>query len=153
MPSKTILKPDTYDAPALFVWAFYLFFAAFMLVDLTYLFIILNKGEAAYRFPIFMLTFILILMCYFSAAISYKIEVWQNGEIKLTSLKKTITTRAEDIAYIQGPQLPVGFIKLRLQKEKVFLFAHMTSPDLDQVLNTIRTADPGIRFDRIKNRH
>ena len=140
-----------YEAPVFFVWVFYLLFAAFILVDLTFLVLILNKAEASYRFPIFMLTFILIFMCYFSAAISYKIQVWENGEIKLTSLRKTITTKAEDIAYVQGPQLPIGFIKFRLEREKVYLFAKMENSFLNKVLSVIKTADPGIKFDRIKN--
>jgi len=151
MSPKTILESYVYQAPAFFVWIFYLLFAAFILVDLTYLVIILNKAEASYRFPIFMLTFILIFMCYFSTAISYKIEVWENGKIKLTSLRKTIDTKVEDMAYVQGPQLPIGFIKLRLEKEKVYLFAKIGNHSLNKVLTAIKTADPGIKFDRIKN--
>ena len=90
-------------------------------------------------------------MCYFSAAISHKIEVWENGNIKLTSLRKIITTKAEDMAYVQGPQLPIGFIKLRLEREKAYLFANMGTSSLKKVLRAIKTADPGIKFDRIKN--
>ena len=89
-------------------------------------------------------------MYYFSTAISHKIEVWGNGKIQLTSLRKVITTKAEDIAYMQGPQIPIGFIKMRLEKEKAFLFAKMGTPSLNKVLKTIKTADPGIKFDRIK---
>ncbi|MDA3787274.1 MAG: hypothetical protein PF503_02065, partial [Desulfobacula sp.] len=122
-----------------------------ILVDLTFLGIILNKAEASYRFPIFMLSFILIFMCYFSSAISYKIEVWKNGKIKLTSLRKIIDTKVEDMAYVQGPQLPIGFIKLRLERNKAYLFAKMGTPSLNKVLKAIKTADPGIKFDRIKN--
>jgi len=140
-----------YDSPAVFVKVFYLFFAAFILVDVTFLVLILNRSEASYRFPIFMLTFILIFMCYFSSAISHRIEVWKNGDIKLTSLRKTIMTKAENIAYVQGPQLPVGFIKLRFEREKTYLFAKMGTSDLNKVLMTIKDADPGIKFDRIKN--
>ena len=150
MSPKTIPESYVYKAPAIFVWVFYLLFAAFIIVDITYLVIILNKAEASYRFPIFMLTFILIFMCYFSTAISHKIEVWKNGKIQLTSFRKIITTKAEDMAYVQGPQLPIGFIKLRLEREKTYLFAKMGTPSLNTVLKTIKTADPGIKFDRIK---
>lgn len=151
MSPKTAPENYVYEAPVFFVWVFYLLFAAFILVDLTYLVIILNKSEASYRFPIFMLTFILIFMCYFSAVISYKIEVWKNGKIKLTSLRRTIDTKVEDMAYVQGPQLPIGFIKLRLEREKTYLFAKMGNHSLNKVLTAIKTADPGIKFDRIKN--
>jgi hypothetical protein len=151
MSFKTIPKSYVYKAPVFFVWVFYLLFAAFILVDLTFLGIILNKAEASYRFPIFMLSFILIYMCYFSAAISHKIEVWNNGKIKLTSLRRTIDTKLEDIAYVQGPQLPIGFIRLRLEREKAYLFSTMENDSLKKVLKTIKTADPGIKFDRIKN--
>ena len=150
MSPKTIPESYVYQAPVFFVRAFYFFFGVFIIVDLTFLVIILNKSEPSYRFPIFMLTFILIFMYYFSTAISHKIEVWGNGKIQLTSLRKVITTKAEDIAYMQGPQIPIGFIKMRLEKEKAFLFVKMGTPSLNTVLKTIKTADPGIKFDRIK---
>jgi len=150
MSFQTDPESHVYKAPAFFVGSFYLIFAVFILVDFSFLILLLKNFKLSYAFPMFMLIFMLVYMGYFSIAISHKIEVWTNGKVKLTSLRKIITTNVEDLAYVQGPQLPIGFIKLRLERQKSYLFAKMGTPSLNTVLMAIKMADPGIKFDRIK---
>ena len=150
MMTETIPESYVYRAPAYFIGIFYFLLALFILVDITFLISILNKTGLSYRFPIFMFSFILVYMCYFTAAISHKIEVWKDGRIKLTSLRRAVDTTAEDIEYVEGPVLPIGFIRFRLQLEKGYLFSNMGDASLHKVLAAIKTADPKIKFKKIK---
>jgi hypothetical protein len=93
-----------------------------------------------------MVGFIIFITCYFSLAFSYKIEVKEDGNMRLTSLRKTIDTHAEDIPYVEGPHLPMGFIRFRLAREKGYLFARTNDVALKAVLSAIRTANPSIKF-------
>lgn len=139
-----------YKSPVVFIGVFYLFLAAFIIVGIFSLTSLVNDPETSYRFAIFMLLFIVVYMCYFTASISHKIEVWESGEIRLTSMRKIIDTKAEDIEYVEGPFLPLGFIRFRLEREKGYLFAFMKDASLNMVLSAIKTADPDIRFKQIQ---
>jgi len=93
-----------------------------------------------------MVIFIIILTCYFALGISYKIQVTKNGDIRLTSLRKVINTSTEVVFNIEGPRLPIGFLRFRLQKEKAYLFYVANQTDIQAVLKTIRLADADINF-------
>jgi hypothetical protein len=98
---------------------------------------------------LFMVGFIIFVTCYFSLAFSYKIEVSEDGNMRLTSLRKTVDTHAEDIPYVEGPHLPIGFIRFRLSREKGYLFARMNDASLRAVLSAIRSANPSIKFNNL----
>jgi hypothetical protein len=85
-------------------------------------------------------------MCYFALAISYKIEVWPDGRMRLTSMRRTIIVRADDIPYVEGPHLPFGFVRFRLEREKGYLFSIKSDASLNKVLSVIREVNPDIRF-------
>ena len=54
-------------------------------------------SERVNLLKLFMIAFILVYTWYFSAAISYKIVVDEDGAIELKSFRRTVTTHAEDI--------------------------------------------------------
>lgn len=150
MPPKTASNSYIYKAPVFYIGIFYFLLAAFILVDLTFLISVFNQTGTSYRFGIFMLLFILVYMCYFTAGISHEIEVWKDGRLRLTSLRRTIDTKIEDIGFVEGPFLPIGFVRFRLEREKGYLFANMRASSLNTVLSAIKTVDPHIRFTKIK---
>jgi hypothetical protein len=51
---------------------------------------------------------------------------------------------------VEGPHLPLGFIRFRLEREKAYLFGVPKNRDLQQILEIIRKTNPEIRF---KNLH
>ncbi len=143
---ETPSKSHVYQAPALFVGIFYLLLAAWVVVCLVFINSIFNEFGLAGLFRLFMIVFILIYMCYFASAISYKIEVWDEGHIRLTSFRRIINTHAEEIPIVEGPHLPVGFIRFRLEREKAYLFCLMNNEFLKKALSVIRNANPDINF-------
>ena len=143
-------KPDSksyvYQAPPLFVGIFYLVLAAWAVFCIVFLESVFSRLGLSVLFGLFMIAFILLTMCYFSLAFAYKIEVWDDGSFRLTSLRKTFDAHAEDIPYIEGPHLPLGFIRFRLEREKGYLFAVMNNASLEKVLSVIRSINPDITF-------
>ena len=107
---------------------------------------IFSRLGLSVMFGLLMIVFILLCMCYFALAISYKLEVWHDGRIRLTSLRRTILTRAEDIPYVEGPHLPLGFIRFRLEREKGYLFSVKNDASLNKALQVIKAANPDIKF-------
>ncbi|NQU63996.1 MAG: hypothetical protein HQ517_06895, partial [SAR324 cluster bacterium] len=97
-----------------------------------------------------MLAVIIVMTSYFSLGISYKIEVGENGSILLKSFRRTVKTFAEDIPIIEGPHLPIGFIRFRLEREKGYLFYIAYNPAINAVLKKISRANPDINFKRLR---
>ncbi|MBW2437359.1 MAG: hypothetical protein JRF29_08765 [Deltaproteobacteria bacterium] len=149
MDPKATTKSYVYQAPILYVAFFYVLLATWAIVCVIFLGLSFNKWGLANFFQLFMFAFVLFYTCYFSAAISYKIEVWDKGDIRLTSFRRIINIHAEEIPLIEGPHLPVGFIRFRLEREKAYLFGLTHNAFLKTVLVAIKSANPDIMFKRL----
>jgi hypothetical protein len=143
---KVTTKRYVYQAPTLYVAIFYVILAAWAVVCVTVLGSDFSTWGLANTFQLFMIAFILFYTCYFSVAISYRIEVGDKGSIQLTSFRRIIKTRAEEIPLIEGPHFPIGFIKFRLEREKAYLFCLVNNPSLQKVLSVIIAENPQIKL-------
>ncbi len=143
-------ESHVYQAPPLFVGIFYLVLAAWFVFSVAFLESVFSKLGFSVLFGLIMIVFIIFYMCYFSLALSYKIEVWDDGRIRLTSLRKIFNAHAEDIPYIEEPHLPLGFIRFRLEREKGYLFSVNSDASLKKVLSIIKAANPDIRFKQLR---
>ena len=139
---KATTKSYVYQAPTLYVAIFYVFLAAWAVVCVTVLGSRFSTLGLANVFQLFMFAFVLFYTCYFSVAISYRIEVGDEGSIQLTSFRRIIKTRAEEIPLVEGPHFPIGFIKFRLEREKAYLFCLVNNESFKEVLSVIRAANP-----------
>jgi hypothetical protein len=139
-------KSHIYQAPKLFAKIFYLLLAAWVVVCIVFLNAILARFGLAGLYRLFMIALILFYMCYFAAGVSYKMEVWDEGDIRLTSYRRIINTHAEEIPIVEGPYLPLGFIRFRFEREKAYLFCLKNDEFLKKALSVIRNANPGINF-------
>ena len=145
-PKTKGTEPIIYQAPATFVGVFYLVIAAWAIFCVVFLETVFSRLGVSVLYGLVMIAFILVTMCYFSLAFAYKVEVWQDGRIRLTSIRKTFHAQAQDIPYIEGPQLPLGFVRFRLELEKGYLFAVKSDETLQNALAIIRRENPDIRF-------
>jgi len=138
-----------YQAPALFVGIFYLLLAAWVLFCFLFFESTFSRLGFSLPYGLIMIAFIVFMMCYFSLGISYKIEVWNDGQIRLTSYRRIINTNAENIRLIEGPHLPLGFIKFRLEREKVYLFSVVTDEGLRNILSSLKRANRDMILKRL----
>ena len=135
-----------YQAPALFVGTFYIILGAWVVFCIIVIETIIDRLGFSAPIGLVMIAFIIFVMCYFSITISYKIEAWDDGRIRLTSPRRTINVKAEVIPLVEGPHLPFGFTKFRLERKKAYLFSVPNDKSLKAVLSVIRNANPEIHF-------
>ena len=138
-----------YQAPALFVGIFYLLLFAWVLFCFLFFESTFSRLGFSLPYGLIMIAFIVFMMCYFSLGISYKIEVGNDGQIRLTSYRRIINTNAEDIQMIEGPHLPLGFIKFRLEREKAYLFSVVTDEGLRNILSSLKRTNRDMILTRL----
>ena len=135
-----------YQAPTWLVAAFYGILLVWSAICISLIDAILTEGGRSGVFPLFMIGFILFYMWYFSLAISYRLELGENGEILLRSLRRTLRINAGEIAVVEFPRVGFGFIRFRLEREKAYLFCLPKNVVLKTVLEAIKSANPDIMF-------
>ena len=134
-----------YKAPVVYIVLFFLLLVGWTIFCIFFLGSNIDLGSAN-PVKLFMVGFVIFYTWYFSVAISYKIEVDDKGKIRLTSFRRVVNTDAKIIPFIEGPKLPIGFLRFRLEREKGYLFCIMKDKSLKKVLSIIRKANPAIRF-------
>ena len=141
-------KYESYQAPVFFVGLFYVLLLAWTVVCVV---MIGSKTlQAGWPlFQLFMIAFVLGYTWYFSLGISYKLKTGDGAEIELTSFRRVIRVKAEDVSLVEGPRfaiLPYGFIRFRLEREKAYLFSCITDPALQKNLQILRKSNPEMKF-------
>jgi hypothetical protein len=141
---------SVYRAPMMFVALFYLLLLAWTIVCVSLMGLRANQWSWANLSTLLMIAFILAYTWYFATAISYKIVIGDDGCIRLTSFRRTIEADAAKIGLVEGPHLPVGFLRLRLEREKVYMFCVIRDDAFKKTLSVIRTASPDAKFKRLE---
>ena len=135
-----------YQAPTPLVGDFYAVLLGWSAICISLIDSILEEGGTSGVSPLFMIGFILCYMWYFSLAISYRLELRDDGEIRLRSLRRTIRINAKGIAVVEFPRVGLGFIRFRLEREKAYLFCLAQNAFLKTVLAEIKSANSDIIF-------
>jgi len=135
-------KTFVYRAPTIYVGLFYLVLLAWTVISV---FIMGAKGWVNWT-QLFMVAFVFVMTWYFSMGISYKVKINDDGKLELFSFRRLIRTHSTKIAVVEGPHLPLGFVRFRLEREKAYLFGIPRNRDLQQVLSVLRKTNPDIRF-------
>ena len=139
-------KTYAYQAPSLYVFLFYLVTSAWTVVSILFLGLKYEETGKADVTQLVILAFLLGMTWYFSLGIFYRIKMEESGKIELKSFRRVIKTHAQEMSLVQGPLLPIGFLRFRLEREKVYLFCIATDQTLHQVLSFIRSKNPDIKF-------
>ncbi len=138
-------KTYAYQAPTIYVGLFYLTLLGWTAFSVS---IMGAKGWINW-IQLFMVAFVFVMTWYFSLGISYKAEINDDGELELTSFRRRISIHSTKIVFVEGPHLPLGFIRFRLEREKAYLFGIPRNKDLQQILSVIHKTNPDIRFKNI----
>jgi hypothetical protein len=142
MKSPDPTKTYTYRAPLIYVALFYLLLLAWTVFCVS---IMGAKGWINW-FQFFMVAFIFVMTWYFSLGISYKVEINDEGKLELTSFRRIIRIHSTKIAIVEGPYLPLGFIRFRLEREKAYLFGVPRNRDLQKILSVLYKTNRDVRF-------
>jgi len=137
-PTKAFL----YRAPTVYVALFYLSLAAWTVVSILFMG---TTGWTSWT-QVFIIAFILVITWFFSLGISYKAGISDDGKLELISSRRVISIHSTKIEMVEGPHLPIGFIRFRLEREKAYLFCIVKNRELQQILSVIRKTNPDVRF-------
>jgi hypothetical protein len=74
----------------------------------------------------------------------------EDGILRLTSFRRILRVDPKKMELIEGPHLPIGFIRFRLEREKAYLFCVVKDRELQKILFAIRQANPDIKFKNLR---
>jgi hypothetical protein len=129
------------------------FYAALVVWTIICVFLIgfkMTQSEWANVLQLFMIAFIIAMTWYFSIGISYRVNVEEDGTVQLTSFRRILKVHSRKMELIEGPHLPIGFIRFRLEREKAYLFCLVSDNELQKILLAIRKANPDIKFKNLR---
>ncbi len=135
----------SYRAPTAFIVVFYGLLAAWTVLCVFKLGSRLMSGGTGDLMQWLMIGFVITYTWIFSYRINYKISVTREGQMELTSLKRVLKVNAQDIDLVEGPHLPWGFLRFKLQREKAYLFCVVKDSSFRKVLAAVRSVNPRMR--------
>ena len=98
-----------------------------------------------------MIGFFYVYTWYWSLGLIYRIALDGEGGIELRSLRRRMAVTTQEVRIIEGSKFAggVGFVRLKLPRESVYLFCHRLEGTLAGILGDIRRRNPLIRTARI----
>ena len=147
---QTLTEAQRYQAPMIYMGIFYAMLVAWTITCIVLIGFKLTQSEWGNLFQLFMIAFIIAMTWYFSMGISYRVNVEEDGTIQLTSFRRILGIDSRKIEFIEGPHLPIGFIRFRLEREKAYLFCVIKNKELQKILLAIRKANPDIKFKNLR---
>ena len=147
---QTLTEAQRYQAPMIYMGIFYAMLVSWTILCILIIGFKVTQSEWGNLFQLFMIAFIIAMTWYFSMGISYRVNVEEDGTIQLTSFRRILRIDSRKIEFIEGPHLPIGFIRFRLEREKAYLFCVIKNKELQKILLAIRKANPDIKFKNLR---
>ena len=147
---QTLTEAQRYQAPMIYMGIFYAMLVAWTITCIVLIGFKLTQSEWGNLFQLFMIAFIIAMTWYFSMGISYRVNVEEDGTVQLTSFRRILRVHSRKMELIEGPHLPIGFIRFRLEREKAYLFCVIKNKELQKILLAIRKANPDIKFKNLR---
>jgi hypothetical protein len=143
---QTLTEAQRYQAPMIYMGIFYAMLVAWTIICILLIGVKVTQSEWGNLFQLFMFAFIIAMTWYFSMGISYRVNVEEDGTVQLTSFRRILRIHSQKMELIEGPHLPIGFIRFRLEREKAYLFCVVKNRELQKILLVIWKANPDIKF-------
>jgi hypothetical protein len=147
---QTLTDAQRYQSPIIYVGIFYGALVVWTIICILIIGFKVTQSEWGNLFQLFMIAFIIAMTWYFSMGISYRVNVEEDGTVQLTSFRRILMVHSRKMELIEGPHLPIGFIRFRLEREKAYLFCVVKDKELQKILLAIRKANPDIKFKNLR---
>ena len=147
---QTLTEAQRYQAPMIYMGIFYAMLVAWTIICILLISFKMTQSEWGNLLQLFMIAFIIAMTWYFSMGISYRVNVEEDGTVQLTSFRRILRVHSRKMELIEGPHLPIGFIRFRLEREKAYLFCVIKNKELQKILLAIRKANPDIKFKNLR---
>lgn len=126
--------------------SFYLFLIAWTCVAVLFLVARAARSELGDILQFMMIVGVLCFTWYFSLGVFYRIKLEADGSILLSGVRRTHTLLPREIEAIEGPFLPLGFIRFKSGRERFYLLCWVKNADLLAILKRIGEINPGIHY-------
>lgn len=73
----------------------------------------------------------------------------EGGVIELKSLRRVLNIDVKNLTLIEGPHFPIGFIRFKMEREKIYLFSLLKNGRLQRILYEIISLNPEIKYKNI----
>jgi hypothetical protein len=147
---QTLTDAKRYQAPMIYMGIFYAMLVAWTIICILLIGFKVTQSEWTNLFQLFMIAFIIAMTWYFSMGIFYRVNVEEDGTVQLTSFRRILRINSRKMELIEGPHLPIGFIRFRLEREKAYLFCVVKNSELQKTLLAIRKANPDVKFKNLR---
>jgi hypothetical protein len=144
--TKVLRDAHGYQAPMIYLGIFYAALVAWTIICIFLIGFKMTQSKWGNLLQLFMIAFIIAMTWYFSMGISYRVNLEEDGTLQLTSFRRILRVDSRKMELIEGPHLPVGFIRFRLEREKAYLFGIPKNKDLQQILSIILKTNPDVKF-------
>ena len=141
-----LIKTFVYQAPIIYLGIFYAALVAWTIICIFLIGFKMSQTAWGNAIQLFMIAFIIAMTWYFSMGISYRVYVEEDGILQLTSFRRILRIDSKKMELIEGPHLPIGFIRFRLEREKAYLFCVVRDKALQQILSRLRELNPDIKL-------
>lgn len=135
-----------YQAPRLLVAGFYLVIIIWTFISVPLLVAKASRSELSDILQLITIIGVFCFTWYFSLNIFYRIRLDADGSIQLDGVRTSRSIHPRDIKTVEGPYLPIGFVRFKWGKEKLYLLCSMRDEELLSILKRIGRANPSIRF-------
>jgi len=130
----------------IYMGVFYVLLVVWTVVCIFLIGFKVTQSEWGNVLQLFMIAFIIAMTWYFSMGIFYRVNMEEDGTLRLASFRRNLSVDSRKMELIEGPHLPIGFIRFRLEREKAYLFGVVRNRELQKILLAIRKANPDIKF-------
>ena len=144
--AQTFIETHEYQSPMIYVGVFYTALIAWTIACVLFISIKVIRSELGSTFNLFMIAFIIGMTWYFSMGISYRVFIEEDGTLRFTSFRRVLRIDSKEMELVEGPHLPIGFIRFRVGREKAYLFCKVKNKKLQEILLAIRNKNPDIQF-------
>jgi energy-coupling factor transporter transmembrane protein EcfT len=136
----------SYQAPGSLVAAFYLLLVAWTAVSILFLSAKAARSELTDALQWVMIVAIFGFTWYFSLGLFYRISQAPDDRLYLKGVRRSLTVHPREIEVVEGPYLPIGFVRFKAGKERLYLICQLRNADLQAILKRIGEINPHVRF-------
>jgi len=136
----------SYQAPGALVAGFYLLLIAWTAVSILFLTAKAARSELTDALQWVMIAAIFGFTWYFSLGLFYRISLAADESLHLKGVRRGLTVHAREIDTVEGPYLPIGFVRFRAGKERLYLLCQVRNADLQAILKRMGEINPHVQF-------
>lgn len=135
-----------YQAPRALVAAFYLLLIAWTAVSIFFLTAKAARSELSDTLQWVMIAAIFGFTWYFSLSLFYRISLAPDESLHLKGVRRGLTVHPREIETVEGPYLPIGFVRFKSGKERLYLLCQVRNADLQAILKRMGEINPNVLF-------